>query len=334
MPPRAATPSPGVSAPTSAVEGAGVLDNINSILNSIEWEASLIRSSSSSASACSSASSSATSPQLHRQVRPAGLQGEEDRLRAGDAHRPRRDRHPRGHAAGVIVNRAAWRPFVNIYTIIAAAAVGAVLLLVGVSILIAVRRRWAAPRFMFWYTIGLVLCEAAMTFLITYWIYSSAASPPTPSTPSSATCAHIDGGLAALAEPIQVTEGLVCKAYQLCCRDPALDIMETSDDPNMDDLGSGAGSGDAPPCSSTSRRRFARAARGRDQRHRLDAPRPVDAQLCAYTSGAPASLLFDPPVATCRLIETLDDSFSSHARPTFAPTASTATSPSSTSSSG
>ena len=301
------------SAPTSAVEGAGVLDNINSILNSIEWEAWLI-------------------PLIFvvclcmfvgfvkRYVCPNST----DKY-GHPSYKAKKIVYALatlivlvaiGILAGtgyVIVNRAAWEALVNIYTIIAAAAVGAVLLLVGVSILIAVRRRWACYlRFMFWYTIGLVLCEAAMTFLIAYWIYSIGGIPADALNALFGDLrAHIDGGLATLlAEPVQVTEGLVCKAYQLCCRDPALDIMETSDDPNMDDLGSG--SGDAPPVLFNVTSRCLSPAQHAGATNDIDSTLrdPSTPNFCAYPSGAPASLLFDPPVATCRLIETLDDSFS------------------------
>ena len=50
---------------------------------------------------------------------------------------------------------------------------------------------------MFWYTIGLVLCEAAMTFLIAYWIYSIGGIPADALNALFGDLrAHIDGGLA------------------------------------------------------------------------------------------------------------------------------------------
>merc|ERR1719421_683028 len=87
---------------------------------------------------------------------------------------------------------------------------------------------WHATKLLrlgFYLLVIFAMVEVAFTLLLAYWIYSLGAVP-TDALVSLLGDAHrhIDTFLArVLDQPVAVTEGVVCKMYQLCCRDPALD---------------------------------------------------------------------------------------------------------------
>jgi len=232
------------------------------------------------------------------------------------------------------VERDTFRAFVTTQTIIGGlagcGAVFAFTLLMGYALLA------EAPCLLtigFWALVLLVIAEVLSTLLIIYWIHSLGyVQGDTLNALFGDASRHVDNALQQLLQqPAAVTEGIVCRTYQTCCRSIKLANISHA----VVDVGSGAyggyaqlppGSGDVgsgdfgsgtsivaevpPTAASNSTNCLAPAEhQGGATDLELSLVDPSTRNFCTYTSGASAKLLFAPPPATCQLIETLDDRF-------------------------
>jgi len=109
-----------------------------------------------------------------------------------------------------------------------------------------------------------------------------------------------------------VVEGTICATYQLCCRDPALDVLDgfsTNSAAAPVDSGSGAATG-----------RFNQS--GGALSACISAPEgaltdlaatlndPSSTKFCPYVTGAPAHLIVAPPAGVCTVLGRIADGFS------------------------
>jgi hypothetical protein len=133
-----------------------------------------------------------------------------------------------------------------------------------------------------------------------------------------------------LSEPVALAEGIVCKTYQTCCRDPKLDLILLASNATNDVVGGvdqtggggGGGGGDAgsgelgsgntyatttlsPPTNTSTHCLAPAQHEGATTDLELTLRDPSTENFCAYTSGAPSRLLLAPPYGTCLLLQEL-----------------------------
>jgi hypothetical protein len=238
-----------------------------------------------------------------------------------------------GGAAYLYVNKPQFEAFVSMNSILAGAAICGLLLIFSFAMVLAVYYRLKTTlKVGYWLIVLVIVAEVACTFLIAYWIYSLGG------VPTDALVAmlgdahrHIDSFLARVLDtPIAVTEGIVCKMYQMCCRDPKLDLVAQEEvDETVSDVasgaeagsgsgfgvagwGSGGGSGVFNPVTMNHTTTCLAASDHQAATTDLELTLrdPSTPNFCAYTSGAPARFLLTPPLASCAVVETLDPSFS------------------------
>jgi len=207
--------------------------------------------------------------------------------------------------------REMYQAFVGFNTIVVCGAIGVTLLVFcfveGYALLV---KHEFFLRLGFWALLLLCLIEVLVSFLVSYWVYSLGAIPSdTLNSLFGDSKENIDTFLADILErPLSVAEGLVCKTYQKCCRDPNLDLVVIQDI----DYGSGtfeAGSGGATHSAPATNATQATCLEPgmHSSFNDLDAAMrdPSNENFCPYSSGAPAYLLNEPPGGICNVIEQL-----------------------------
>ena len=175
----------------------------------------------------------------------------------------------------------------------------------------------------YWLVLVLTTLEVVSSLIVCYWIYSLGAIPSDALTALFGDArAHIDGFLAEIFDkPVAVAEGLVCKTYQLCCRDPALDDgprgLTGADRTDGVDSVADAASGDPNAASESASGTY--IANPYNSTHCLAPAQhqgattdleltlrdPSTENFCPYTSGAEPRLLTTPPIGTCAVLEGL-----------------------------
>ena len=217
------------------------------------------------------------------------------------------------------IENEAFIAFVNLPSIYALAATCISVLLFTMLMMVALA--WRAQCFLFlgfWLLILIAIAELIGIGIIAYWIFSlGGVGEDALESMFGSASSHIEGFLSDVFErPIAITEGIVCKTYQACCRDTELlDAIRP-------ELGSGSldvlvGSDSSALNASSSSFNFTFGVPRANHNATCLAPMqhegattdlelslrdPSTANFCAYTSGAPRQLLITPPPATCLLV--------------------------------
>ena len=173
----------------------------------------------------------------------------------------------------------------------------------------------------FWLLLLIALAELIGIAIIGYWIVSlGGVGEDALKSMFGSASRHIEGVLSDVFErPIAVTEGIVCKTYQTCCRDSeVLDAIrpELGSGSTLDVLVGSSDSTNNASASASFNYTFGvpRASHNRTclspMQHagattdlESSLRDPSTSNFCAYTSGAPRQLLITPPPATCMLVE-------------------------------
>jgi len=174
--------------------------------------------------------------------------------------------------------------YVGDTTLYGCTATGAALGLIGIVSLWGVcRRSTCALSIAFWVYVLVLLAQVGMTALLLYWIYSLDDVTNDSLNVLRGTAGGIhDGSFGAVG--LKEAEGLTCRTYQTCCRDPSLDLMASAAATCMD-----AHEGSATDVSIAFE----------------DVSSP---NFCPYVSGA--RLSFSPAQGVCDVLEWAIDDFS------------------------
>lgn len=215
----------------------------------------------------------------------------------------------------IFVRRDVYADYVGWPTIITSGCVGLALLVFVITMGYALSVRQACMlQTGFWLMLVLCVVEVLLSLLVCYWVYSLGAIPGDALDSLFGNYREsIDGFLAGLLEtPVAVAEGLVCKTYQQCCRDPQLDDVDLDGSTGTGTVGSGesgsggseSGSGHVIPAVANLTHATCMGAAEHSSFNDLDATLrdPSTDNFCPYTSGAPRHMLAAPPQAVCNVI--------------------------------
>jgi len=153
----------------------------------------------------------------------------------------------------------------------------------------------------YWVLLLLDFATTLGTLFLAYWVWTSDDIPVSSVNAISGSelqthVEKIDNFLSReLAVPLSVIEGSLCATYQLCCRDPALDVL--------------ASIATVVPSSPVNGTTCIAPPEGVLTDLAVTLQDPSAPNFCPYVTGAPAHLIVAPPAGVCHVLETVNADF-------------------------
>mmetsp|Transcript_16384 Transcript_16384/g.27922 ORF Transcript_16384/g.27922 Transcript_16384/m.27922 type:complete len:866 (-) Transcript_16384:715-3312(-) len=184
--------------------------------------------------------------------------------------------------------------FVATSTVITFAIASFLIFLFACAAFAAVIKRWRKTLLAgFWLLMLLAVLEALMTIFLSYWVYTMDDVSANQINVISGTEVVSTGDNLIrdwLSGPLDVMEGIICKTYQLCCRDPTIDISIPATNVSAGFNATG----------------FCYTAEDGELSDLSTAMQdPSSYHFCPYVTGAAQNLLITPPAGICQVIEAL-----------------------------